>query len=113
MKKAVAMFYGDPSVGISSYSFDLTVPDFEPEYREETRKMIQELYTQLDGEFVCKVMFEDEWNEPDLPSEIEDKIEEADAGYEEFWDEDHEEWGNGDEDIWEMRENENENSDDI
>ncbi len=58
--KVVIHFEGDSSVGIFPYSFDMTIPEFEPEYKEETRKMIKDLYTELDGEFVPKVWFEDE-----------------------------------------------------
>ena len=58
--KVLIHFSGDPSVGIFSYSFDMTIPEFEPEYREETREMIKKLYTELDGEFYPTVIFEDE-----------------------------------------------------
>jgi hypothetical protein len=58
--KVLIHFEGDPSVGIFSYSFDMTIPEFEPEYREDTRAMIKNLYTELDGEFYPKVYFEDE-----------------------------------------------------
>ena len=61
--KAVAYFAGDWSVGISSYSFEMELPDTEmddKEYREETRQLIKQLYTDLDGEFIPQIIFSDE-----------------------------------------------------
>lgn len=58
--KVIIYFPGDWSVGIRAYSFDMNIPTFEPEYREDTRKLIKDLYTLLDGEFVPQVFFEDE-----------------------------------------------------
>ncbi len=58
--KVTIYFAGDYSVGISSYTFEMTIPEFEPEYREETRELIKALYTELDGEFYPQVFFEDE-----------------------------------------------------
>jgi hypothetical protein len=58
--KATIYFAGDYSVGISAYSYQMEIPPFEPEYREETRKMIKDIYTELDGEFYPQVFFEDE-----------------------------------------------------
>lgn len=53
-------FGGDYSVGISSYSFSMEIPNFEEEWREDTRKRIKELYTELDGEFTPIIIFGDE-----------------------------------------------------
>lgn len=53
-------FAGDPSVGISSYAYSMEIPNFEEEWREDTRKRIQDLYTELDGEFYPTVFFGDE-----------------------------------------------------
>ncbi len=50
MKKVYVHFAGDPSVGISSYGYDLNIPPFEPEDREEVRQKIIDLYGWLDGE---------------------------------------------------------------
>lgn len=59
--KALVFFNGDWSVGISSYSFELEIPKPEDkEHREEVRKLIKDLYVQLDGEFVPHVIFSDE-----------------------------------------------------
>ena len=58
--KAIAYFEGDPTVGIFSYSYELEVLPFEDEYREDTRKQIEQLYKELDGEFGCRVIFDDE-----------------------------------------------------
>lgn len=58
--KATIYFSADPSVGIFPYHYTMELPDFEPEYRQETREMIQKLYTELDGEFKPIVFFEDE-----------------------------------------------------
>lgn len=58
--KVIIYFPGDYSVGISSYSYEMTIPTFEPEYREETRELIRTLYAELDGEFAPEVFFEDE-----------------------------------------------------
>lgn len=58
--KVTIYFSGDWSVGISSYSYEMTIPPFENEYRDETREMIKKLYTELDGEFSPHVIFEDE-----------------------------------------------------
>lgn len=55
-----AYFGGDPSVGINSYSYDFEIPDFDEEYREETRAKLVALYNELDGEFTCHVCFEGE-----------------------------------------------------
>ncbi len=45
---------------VLSFAVSSTIPEFEPEYREETRQMIQTLYTELDGEFKPYILFEDE-----------------------------------------------------
>ena len=58
--KAVAYFEGDPTVGIRSYYYELEVPPFEEEYREHTRELVRHLYTQLDEEFGCQIIFNDE-----------------------------------------------------
>jgi len=58
--KVTICFSGDSSVGIFPYSYEMTIPEFEPEYRDETRKMIKDLYTELDGEFSPQIWFEDE-----------------------------------------------------
>lgn len=57
---ATILFHGDRSVGISSYYYTAEIPEFEPEYREETRELLKKLYTELDGEFYPSVYFEDE-----------------------------------------------------
>jgi len=59
MKVAICIS-GDTSVGIYPYQYDMEIPEFEPEYREETRQMIKTLYTELDGEFTPYILFEDE-----------------------------------------------------
>lgn len=53
-------FPADPSVGIFSYGYEMEIPDFEEEWREDTRKKIKALYDELDGEFSCNVIFEGE-----------------------------------------------------
>jgi len=58
--KAIIYFANDPSVGIFPNYYTAEIPPFEPEYREETRQMIQKLYTELEGEFYPKVFFSDE-----------------------------------------------------
>ncbi len=58
--KATAVFDGDSSVGIFGYSFDMEVPEFDEEFREEVRAKIKETYDWLDGEFTCQVYFSDE-----------------------------------------------------
>jgi len=58
--KVVVYFSGDRSVGLNPYSYNMEVPVFEEEDREETREMIKKLYVELDGEFIPKVIFEDE-----------------------------------------------------
>lgn len=58
--KVIIFFAGDPSVGMNSYYFEMTIPKFEEEHREETRTMIKELYTELDGEFTPQIFFGDE-----------------------------------------------------
>lgn len=58
--KVIICFQGDSSVGIFPYGFDMTIPPFEPEYREDTRELIKKLYIELDGEFKPNVYFEDE-----------------------------------------------------
>lgn len=58
--KATIYFSGDWSVGIGGYSYDMDIPTFQPEDREEIRKLIVDLYTELDGEFRPQVFFEDE-----------------------------------------------------
>ena len=60
--KVLIHFEGDSSVGIFPYSFEMEIPDFEPEYKEETRQMIKQLYTELDGEFIPRIYFENEIN---------------------------------------------------
>jgi len=56
---ATAYFEGDSSVGFYPYSYTLEVP-FDNDIREDIRQEIAELYNSLDGEFSCKVFFEDE-----------------------------------------------------
>lgn len=58
--KAIIYFPNDPSVGIFPNYYTAEIPPFEPENREDTRQMIQKLYTELEGEFCCKVFFSDE-----------------------------------------------------
>lgn len=59
--KAYVHFNADPSVGCFPYGYDIEIPTFEEECREEIREKIKELYNFLDGEFlVSYVMFDDE-----------------------------------------------------
>lgn len=62
--KATVIFNGDSSVGDRPYSYEMEIPDFEYgcglAYRDEVRKLIQELYKELDGEYIPHVIFEDE-----------------------------------------------------
>lgn len=59
--KATAIFIGDSSVGDRPYYYEMEVPDFEGlAYRDEVRKLIEKLYEELDGEYNCHVIFEDE-----------------------------------------------------
>ncbi len=53
-------FTADSSVGIFPYTYSMEIPQFEEEYREETRQMIKSLYTELDGDFTPQIWFEDE-----------------------------------------------------
>jgi hypothetical protein len=57
--KATAYFEGDSSVGIYSYSYTLEIP-FDEDIRDDIRQEIAKLYNDLDGEFSCRVIFEDE-----------------------------------------------------
>ena len=58
--KASIYFVGDTSVGILPYIYEMDVPPFEEEFREDIRMMIEDLYVELDGEFGCQVYFSDE-----------------------------------------------------
>jgi hypothetical protein len=67
--KVTIYFPNDPSVGIFSTWYGMEIPDFREfgmnekelrEFREEMRDKIKSLYTELDGEFTCRVWFEDE-----------------------------------------------------
>jgi hypothetical protein len=58
--KVTIYFSADPSVGIFPYSYEMEIPTFDNEYREEIRKQIKDLYTELDGEFITKIIFSDE-----------------------------------------------------
>ena len=58
--KVTICFSGDSSVGIFPYSYEMTIPEFEPIYREETRQLIKTIYTELDAEFTPQIWFEDE-----------------------------------------------------
>lgn len=58
--KVYIHFPGDPSVGIFSYGYDMTIPEVDSEYREETRQQIKKLYEELDQEGRCQVIFEGE-----------------------------------------------------
>jgi len=64
ISRTTVYFHNDPSVGIQStyYSIELPIEKFEDEeHREEVRKLIQNLYTELDGEFAAtRVIFGDE-----------------------------------------------------
>ncbi len=63
MRKVYVHFAGDPSVGISSYGYDLAIPDFENMDREEVRQKIIDFYTWLDGEYKpIFVIFTDDEN---------------------------------------------------
>lgn len=53
-------FSGDWSVGIPCRYFEMEIPDQEKEFLEDTRKLIRELYTELDGEETPEVYFENE-----------------------------------------------------
>jgi hypothetical protein len=71
--KAFIYFPGDPSVGIFSETFEMQIPEFDTDYREETRRDIQNLYTEISGGEGCRVSFSDE-NEidPESRSKFED-----------------------------------------
>ena len=67
--KVTIYFPNDPSVGIFSNYYGMEVPDWrvygmdkedERQFREEMRSKIKSLYEELDGEFTCRVWFEDE-----------------------------------------------------
>jgi hypothetical protein len=61
MVKGYAYFGNDPSVGIFPEYFAFEIPDFEEEYREQTRTDLLNLYTEMAGDFKCtRVVFEDE-----------------------------------------------------
>lgn len=61
MKKAYVHFNADASVGCLPYGYTIEIPDFEEECREDVRKKIETLYTELDGEFIVSyVVFYDE-----------------------------------------------------
>lgn len=60
IRKAMIYFYGDPSVGIQSYSFDVEIPSISLDDREFTRKQLMECYKQIDGDFTPMVIFDDE-----------------------------------------------------
>ena len=72
-------FAADPSVGLSSYGYQMEIPDFrlvydgtEPDQekalREHTREQLQDLYEGMDGEFKATVRFSDEFvTEPPMP----------------------------------------------
>ena len=60
-KENVTVFFaGDPSVGLFACSYSLSIPEFEEEYREDTRTRIKELYTELDGDSIPQIIFGDE-----------------------------------------------------
>lgn len=59
--KAYIHFNADPSVGCFPYGYNIEIPTFEEEYREEVREKIKALYNDLDGDFgVSYVIFDDE-----------------------------------------------------
>lgn len=64
---ATILFNGDSSVGVQPYSYTMEldanlIEVFEDckEYREELRTKIQALYTEIDSEMKCYVIFSDE-----------------------------------------------------
>lgn len=57
------LFPGDPSVGIFAHSYDMTIPEIDDEYREETRQQIKKLYEELDQEGRCQVIFQGEYED--------------------------------------------------
>jgi hypothetical protein len=64
---ATILFNGDSSVGVFPYSYTMgldanliEVFADHKEYREEIRSKIQALYTEMDGDMKCQVIFSDE-----------------------------------------------------
>ena len=64
---ASILFNGDSSVGVFPYSYTMgldanliEVFSDHKEYREEIRSKIQALYTEMDGDMKCQVIFSDE-----------------------------------------------------
>jgi hypothetical protein len=64
---ATILFNGDSSVGVRPYSYTMgldanLIEVFEDckEYRNELRAKIQALYTEIDSEMKCHVIFSDE-----------------------------------------------------
>lgn len=59
---ATIFFYGDPDVGIQSYSYTAQVPKLteDKEDREVIREALQVAYKEIDAEFSPVVYFDDE-----------------------------------------------------
>ena len=58
---AIIHFTGDPSVGISAYSYEMQLPPpQDDEDREYVRELIKQTYIEIDGEFIPRVYFSDE-----------------------------------------------------
>lgn len=66
--RGYAYFAGDPSVGLNSYAYDFEIPKVHDEHREETRRMLMELYIWMDGESSCRVVFDDERDDDPEPA---------------------------------------------